>query len=313
MAKAVRWKFFARRTRQQRQQQRKSIVLKDAGITPKTQERYLAGLAQLLPILVHINNLLQLDEAICQWIQTQWENGESIHIVSDALCGLHFFEPWTKRGIPTAWRIFSTWRKLESPSRAPPLTSLIVYALSNYAVSQNDLHIAAMLLIGFFGLLRTGEMLKLCPADILLGKGRVILSLHDTKSGRRDNVSEMVTFEDEFTFEILSTLLDIRKRQKTSRVPLWMASPGFFRNEFKRYLHNFDLDKHQFRPYSLRRGGATWVFQETGSMEAALLKGRWGSSRVARIYISDALSFLPGLTHTFAARKALRQWNPFQQ
>ena len=230
MAKAVRWKFFARRTRQQRQQQRKNIVLNDAGITAKTQERYLAGLAQLLPILLHINNLLQLDEAICQWIQTQWESGESIHIVSDALCGLHFFEPWTKRGIPTAWRIFSTWRKLESPSRAPPLTSLIVYAVANYAVCRDDIHFAAMLLVGFFGLLRTGEMLKLCPSDMLLGKGRVILSLHETKTGRRDNVSEMVTFEDEFTFEILSTLLEIRKQQKTSRVPLWPLRVSFGQN-----------------------------------------------------------------------------------
>lgn len=92
-----------------------------------------------------------------------------------------------------------------------------------------------------------------------------------------------------------------------------MASPGFFRTEFKRYLQEFDLSKHQFRPYSLRRGGATWVFQQTGSMEAALLKGRWGSSRVARIYISDALSYLPGLTHTPTARRTLQEWNPFQQ
>lgn len=280
MARAVRWKFFVRRTQQQRRQQRKNIILKDAGITAKTQERYLAGLAQLLPILVHINNLLQLDEAVCDWIQQQWELGESIHIVFDALCGLHVFEPWTKRGIPTAWRIFSTWRKLESPSRAPPLTSNIVYALANYAVAQDDIHFASMLLVGFFGLLRTGEMLKLCPSDILLGNGRVILSLHETKSGRRDNVSDMATFEDEFSFEILSTLVAIRRQQKTSKVPVWLPSPGFFRSEFKRYLHIFDLDKHQFRPYSLRRGGATYVFQQTGSMEAALLKGRWGSSRV---------------------------------
>jgi hypothetical protein len=61
------------------------------------------------------------------------------------------------------------------------------------------------------------------------------------------------------------------------------------------------LQKHAFRPYSLRRGGATAVFQQTKSMEAALLRGRWESTRVARLYISDALSYIPSIkmsTHT---------------
>ena len=76
-------------------------------------------------------------------------------------------------------------------------------------------------------------------------------------------------------------------------------------------MKKFDLLSHNFRPYSLRRGGATWVFQTTGSMEMALLKGRWGSSRVARLYIADGISFLPGMTHTDFARDMLFRWDPF--
>ena len=72
-----------------------------------------------------------------------------------------------------------------------------------------------------------------------------------------------------------------------------------------------NLLPHKFRPYSLRRGGATWVFRCSGSMETALIKGRWGSHRVARIYIADALSYLPGLTFSQKAKDMLNNWSPF--
>ena len=311
MAKAARWRFNARRSQAQRKAERRNVILLDSGVSKQTQLRYSFGLAQLLPALVDMHHLIDLDEKVTYWIQEPWEAGDSIHIVSDALCGLHYFEPWTRRGIPTAWRVFSTWRKLESPSRAPPLTAAIIYSLANYAVAHNNLAFASLLVLGFFGLLRTGELLALRPCDILIGKSRIILSLFDTKTGKRDNVTEMVSFTDEFSKEILSTLLETRACYRRLKLPIWMYSPQSFRNSFKHHLTRFDLTKHEFRPYSLRRGGATHLFQVTGSMETALLRGRWGSSRVARIYISDALSYLPGLTFTPKAMTMLQDWDPF--
>ena len=71
----------------------------------------------------------------------------------------------------------------------------------------------------------------------------------------------------------------------------------------------FHLLPQNFRPYSLRRGGATALFQQTGSMEMALLKGRWSSTKVAKIYLSDGLSYLPGLTFSSEARQKLKKWS----
>ena len=45
-----------------------------------------------------------------------------------------------------------------------------------------------------------------------------------------------------------------------------------------------------FKPYSLRRGGATAFFRATGSMEKTLDRGRWSSARVGRIYINDGIA-----------------------
>ncbi len=311
MVRAVQWKIVSRRTRQERREQRKSIDLRNAGITTATQDRYLAGLAMLLPHLVGIQSLLHLDELTTQWIQSCWEKGESLHIVSDALCGLHFYEPWTKKGIPMSWRIFATWHKLETPARAPPLTQRLVYSMAHYAVGHRDLAFASLLLLGFFALLRTGELLNLRPQDLLIGSEQIIVSLFGTKSGKRENVAEMVSFFDDFTMEVLSTLLSDRKALRTLKTPIWSFSGQHFRNQFKRYLKKFDLLDHNFRPYSLRRGGATHVFQTTGSMEVALLKGRWGSSKVARVYIADGISYLPGRTLSTRAKNFLEKWDPF--
>ena len=312
MARAVRWRLVGRRTKQERRLQRKNIVLRDAGITEKTQSRYYVGLLMLLNFLSDPTSCLQLDEQICDWIQYVWEQGESIHIVSDALCGLHHYEPWTKRQIPMAWKIFGIWRKLETPDRAPPLVRGIIYSWANYALDHKELEFGALILLGFFALLRTGELLQVRPKDLLLGPASGIVSLFQTKTGQRDNVAEMVAFEDEMTLEFLRAVKLHFSSTERFNVPIWCHSAQAFRNKFKHYMKRFDLHSHQFRPYSLRRGGATWLFQSTGSMEAALVKGRWSSHRVARIYISDALSFLPGLTFSVEAKSMLQKWDPFK-
>ena len=50
------------------------------------------------------------------------------------------------------------------------------------------------------------------------------------------------------------------------------------------------LGSFGFRPYSLRRGGATAYFRATRDMGATIERGRWATLRVARIYINDGLA-----------------------
>ena len=99
-------------TRKERRQARKGLDLAEAGVTEKTRQGYQAGLRKLLPYLSDVANPADLDTAVAEWVQLVWEDGESLYVVSNALCGLHFYEPLTKRCIPTAWRLFATWRKL---------------------------------------------------------------------------------------------------------------------------------------------------------------------------------------------------------
>lgn len=190
-----------------------------------------------------------------------------------------------KRRIPHAWRLFSTWRRLEIPARAPPLTQRIVRGLAAYEMILGNFEMSALLLLSFHCLLRTGELLALNPSDLLLGEDSGIVSLQSTKSGKRNAATEAISITDTVTLEAVRNLLACRKALTSGSFPLWNGSPAAFRRRFAQLCNIFGLDHLQFRPYSLRRGGATDLFQQTQSMEAALIRGRWESSRVARIYI----------------------------
>ena len=304
-------RFVERTTRKERQKQRQNIILYDAAISERTQERYYNGVRLLMPILDKVSTAFELDDAIADWVELQWKQGQSLYMVNDALCGLHHFEPYTKRLVPSAWKLFRTWRKLESPNRAPPLTKYIIYSVAHYAIAHNDLIFGMLLLLGFFALLRTGELLLVKPCNCLISKAKGLLTLEMTKTGKRDAATESVAFDDEFTLMALAECITLREKQQLTKVPFWTPSAQNFRSKFRYYMQRFNLEQHAFRPYSLRRGGATALFQDTGSMEMALLKGRWQSARVAKIYLTDGLSFLPGLTFSNKAQDLLTRWKPF--
>jgi hypothetical protein len=307
---AVKWQFVQRRSKAERARDRGRLVLWDASITKKTQERYYSGLQKLLPVLVKVTTFLALDEKICDWIQRAWDEGECQHVVGDALCGLHRYEAWTKSHIPNSWKLFKVWRRLEHPNRAPPLVPQVLEAWTMYSLCHRDFDLAALLMLGFYGLLRTGELLQLRPCDVLVGETSAVISLTETKTSLKNSVKEMVSFDNTMALEIVRDAIEYKKQNNLTRVPFWTKSGSQFRKEFLKLSQKFDLEKHNFRGYSLRRGGATHLFQSTGSMEKALLAGRWGSHRVARLYICDGLSHLPSITFSSTAKAMLKKWAP---
>lgn len=313
MARAVRWRFAGKRTRAERIKQRSKIILRDAGNTEATQTRYFLGMKKILPILERSRTLNQMDSNVADWIQQCWEKGDSLSQVSDALCAVHHYEPWTRKQLPEAWKVFAVWRKLETPDRAPPLTQKIVDAWIMYSINHYNVDFASMLALGFYALLRTGECLQVRPCDLLLNAQAGVVSLSETKTGLRNAAKETVRIDNPLALEMLQAVVKIKREQNLDRVPIWTKSAQNFRNVLAHHIKRFDLQNHKFRPYSLRRGGATFLFQSTGSMETALLRGRWASNKVARIYLSDGLSFLPGLRFSGKAKEMLELWAPVNQ
>ena len=301
--------WVGRGTQAQRKEARRNIVLEDVGIAANTLDRYYTAVSRLSPVLARPCTVEELDQFVAVWIQEEFEDGSPLYLIADALSGIHRFLPFTKKKLPESWRLFSIWRRFEVPCRAPPITQDIVLGMAGLALSQGQLTLAALLLLAFHALLRTGEVLQLRPCDFLLGASSGIVSIPSSKSGVRHNARESVSLHDPIVLETLRTMVEVKRTLHLGNVPCWDKSGTAFHDNFQRLLKALEIEALGFKPYSLRRGGATFEMQQHGQMERCLLRGRWRNSNVARIYITDGLSLLPGLTMTWKSKLLIAKYS----
>ena len=299
MKRAANSHWLGHSTTAARKRARRQVVLADVAITPTTQERYYNGLREVLPLRSQAQSHMDVDESISSsWIQEVFEAGAPLYVVGDALSAISHFEPSLRKCLSKSWRMFSVWRKYEIPARAPPLTKFLVDAMVGFCLRYDWLVFAALLSLGFHALLRTGELLSIRPCDFMFGDSNGVLSLPATKSGTRNNMKESVAILDPTVLELCRQMVMLRNAQNLSHIPCWNSSGTIFRGFFNGLLQRVSLTRFGFKPYSLRRGGATADFQAHGQMERTLVRGRWKSSFVARLYITDALSYIPQITLT---------------
>lgn len=276
-----------------RQRNRAGIRLRDFTITEQTRQRYYTAVRRLLPYLEEQPDLTNLDEVICEWIELEWVKGAPLSYIADSLSGLHHYWPQLKGNLRECWRLFKSWRRIEAPNRAPPLTAQLARAFIACAVESDQLALAVLLAIGFHGLLRTGELMALKFSNIELGSSCAIVSLEVSKSGLRTGAREAIAIRDTMTLDLLNTLAVTAPVERSTR--WWTHSPQFFRSRFADLCQFFRVAHLKFKPYSLRRGGATYLLQEGLPLEGILIRGRWKSVSVARLYLEDGLSLIPSL------------------
>jgi len=165
-------------------------------------------------------------------------------------------------------------------------------------------NLAALLVIGFDGFLRTGELFSLRKFSVAQSAKRTVLTLHNTKTGRRKGVDEHVTIRS----TIGQTLL--RKSMETLQPPerILDTTPGAARTNLKRLLYFFGLEDDNYNFYSLRRGGATTYYFNSGSMDETLVLGRWEHATTARMYIEQSAAHLAEIRMTSAQTNALKAY-----
>ena len=281
------------------------MSLRDRAITQRTRVRYFTAVRRVLPLLC--KHPTCIDETLQEWIEDQYTAGCNVSYVGDALSGLHHFAPWTKGKILGAWQLFRLWRRVERPSQAPPLPEMFLLAMVSRALELHCIDFAVTLALGFWALLRTGELMSLYPQHLLLGQRDLVIRLGLTKTGLRKGQDENVVISNKPTLMVVQTFLQIRKQQQRLHEPVYAAGAAVFRTEFKKALAFFNL-ADSFRPYSLRRGGATHDFRCHNSMERTLIKGRWGTSQAARQYIQEGLSVLTQISVSTKQQQTLEAY-----
>lgn len=81
-------------------------------------------------------------------------------------------------------------------------------------------------------------------------------------------------------------------KQNVRPQALFVPSVSAWRKLFAECLDALELRLFQFRPYSLRRGGATFWFAKHGSFDKLLVAGRWQAAKTARIHLNEGMAVL---------------------
>ena len=196
----------------------------------------------------------------------------------------------------------------EVPVRAPPLTEEILRAMVGWSVLQECPDFGLSLLVAFYGLLRTGELLSLQSWHIHMTapNSPAVVNLGLTKSGKRQGAAESITLTEQKVLQLLWNW-----KQRVSPASFLTSKPHTWRAMFADCLTKLKLAQWEFRPYSLRRGGATHLFIKCGSLDRVLLAGRWTAIKTAKIYLNSGLAMLADIQ---VPKKLLSPFHPlFQQ
>jgi hypothetical protein len=232
-----------------------------------------------------------------------WEDGAGRAESSYVAAGLQHFVETIKGKLPCTWRLAHAWRKHELPARAPPFSLELVEALAGWGVKAKRPDFSAALILGFHCMLRTGEICKVVKGALSFNKTRTkgAINLGLTKMGLREGMQEHVTI----TCSRTTALVAAAVRHLELGDSLFRGADHDFRRLINKGCEALSVADWAYRGYSIRRGGATHYFRMENNMEGLLVRGRWSSTRSARLYLNDGLATLASIRWSPEAQTAI--------
>eukprot|EP00438_Fugacium_kawagutii_P001490 Skav202536 [mRNA] locus=scaffold2011:198967:205206:- [translate_table: standard] len=185
---------------EERAKQRQRLgTLRSLTVQPATRRRYDLALQGFLTYLrqeglVLPTNKLHVDSLVSDFLEVLWSSGKGRGLACDTLAALQGKQPNVKGHLQGSWRLLKAWHTHEIPNRAPPLPEHLVQAMSGWAIFKGHNSFATSLLVGFYGMLRTGELLQVRASHLNVStrERQALLSLGFTKTGQRHGAAESV-------------------------------------------------------------------------------------------------------------------------
>lgn len=195
------------KVKQKRAARRAGVALEDRALAPKTRQRYFWGVRKVFKRLQ--TSKKSVDSTLCDRIEEEYAAGSGVTSIADTLSGLHHFAPYWKGTLNRSWRLYRLWRRLEKPKQAPPFPHKFAQAMVGRAIELEDLNFALVLALGFWGMLRTGELMSLRTSHLMLGKNDPVVQLGFAKTGLRRQQDENVIVHHRPTLLLAPTVLNL--------------------------------------------------------------------------------------------------------
>ena len=222
-----------------------------------------------------------MDDLLCQAIEHAWHSGEARSVAANMISGLEHHVNGLRGLLKGAKRLWRQWGKLEDISRAPPLDIRSVLAMCWYMWEWEHPEAAVLVLLAFHRFLRPMDYLEVKCGQFLFPKDDAAhLMLTNTKTTGATSVP--------ISDPHLINLLRMFTRNRQPGDFFMPLSKPEFRLLFDAAVRAIGLPS-SFKPYSLRRGGASCFFQATGNYHRTMELGNWKHLSTAKLYINTAL------------------------
>ena len=233
------------------------------------------------------SRVIDFDTQCSAFAEELWESGDSRSVLGNTLSAFSHFIPSLRGQLPATWRLYGAWGRTEMPNRAPCIDVELLHGLSGYMLKRGHRGAAVATLAAHHCCWRTSELLEVRTTDITLGLRATTILLRDTKMGGRIGVHENCTVKDAFVLRAIRNYLPLVQKGAT----LVGLTAYEYRKLFGEAVCALGLPR-RYKPYGLRRGGATCCFQASGRFDLVADRGRWQSLRAMRVYITTALQEL---------------------
>ena len=302
-----------RQTKAERKQERQPLgTLRSLQVKNITTERYhqcfIAFLGYCGQTMSQLkNNTSQVDDLLSGYVEFLWCDGEPKSTANYTVASVQYYLPECRHRLAGAWRLVSTWNRVELPFRATPATPELMLAIAGIFLQWRWPEVAHMILVGFSTFLRTGEMFKIRREHVHLpvaAHQHAVIFLEDTKTGLRKQMTwEKVVVKEQLALDCLKALC----KHKPPPARLLTLSIFTFRKMWKEVVSHLGLQKLNLLPYSIRRGGATSAYRRGMSFEELMQTGRWANVSTARIYLDESLQELGTLQIPRTSRPILQR------
>ena len=270
---------------------RRKKSLKFAGLHPRTLRAYRTALDRFLCHIkkkrLNINRPHRLDKELAEFIDLAYQEGEPMSYSGHLLSAIKRFHPVLRLELPVASQYYRNWQRCYTPQRAIPASWALVEAMMGLAYNCSCPQLALLLGLGFNALLRTSEMLSLTHRHVVVHHQRKGMSVIIPGSKTSQGNPQVVLVTDCYLISCAQRVL-----RPDSQSLLWSSGAHTFRKAFAYLLQRLGFQPHDYTPYSLRRGGSTWYFQHSLSLDATMARGRWQCSRTAKQYVDEGTAQL---------------------
>eukprot|EP00438_Fugacium_kawagutii_P002055 Skav212336 [mRNA] locus=scaffold1488:19301:20410:+ [translate_table: standard] len=253
--------------------------------------------------LISAGRSRDVDAALEAFVRNMHECGKasSLRIAKHAILYVQAARPRLKKTLKSAWNSIRIWEE-QTPSsfRAPlPLSLLVALTCQCRAQAAREekkgvkslwLIFSVLINLGYFALLRPGELFKLKGNDVLLpnsislGAPFAIVRLECPKNSRQMGRQQFAEVHHPDAINWMSWLVTVTKPSS----PLWPSSPNRFRVMFRQLCAQLGLEGLKLSPASLRAGGATWMLDERIEVSRIRFSGRWSNLRSLEHYLQVA-------------------------